>query len=790
MAELALKLFDPEEAGAAQATPAPEPPKAEPGPRVAVELLDGVPLSDLVKLRPNGSRTPEAERRWLQLRAEKLALGNENMAWKGPHGEWYFSHLAELRRPGETVATLCFAATGRPVRNLFGLYIADQVAALLPALTEAERKDFFNKAELLRQYDVHEKTFASRSRPERDRVFTADPERQKFCRERGIKKWSPRSLREWREKVESGTLVPRGRPRLDAEGYDEQCRPEAWVAYRVLYLDPRRRTRRLCWKVVNEEAHEKGWTWLPYHSLLRRVRKELPDFVADFWRLGERRWFAKHAPRIERSYDHLRSNEHWQSDHAQFDFLALVDGKYVRLWITLWIDVHSRFVVAWHIDTRPCGQTILASFRRGVFAHGAPFEATIDNGPDYASKVVSGGAGRIDEEQVRGLFTALAIIVHFCIPFRPGSKGIVERFVGTMHDNFDRLQSTYCGASPDRRPEKLYAELKAGKLAGPTIDEVRELFGAWLEAYHDTPHSALNQQTPRALFGRGMIARRTAPPEMLDVLLLPQADVTIGNRRGLGVRVAGFTYGQDNPAVWHLSSGDKVTARYDPTDRGYVLLYDAAGRFITRAENARLRGVTEADTAEGARRQARARRTVRAAFPLQRERLCSKEDAALHVAYQRRSAERQAAQQRLAVGGEGQADPGPRNIELLPGAAEAAASLAALQRRSPEHRSVASAAERLARLGAFVERPEAARPAFSYARFAEAGFERDQDYWLRELADEPSDGPRPELKESLDDCDFTDDCAPDRPEPEIPVGSVPAELGEPGDEGERGAGYA
>jgi hypothetical protein len=86
-----------------------------------------------------------------------------------------------------------------------------------------------------------------------------------------------------------------------------------------------------------------------------------------------------------------------------------------------------------------------------------------------------------------GVSGELGIELIFAIPYSPWSKGTTERFYGTWQGQFSKTQPTYCGNSPQTRPECLASILQEGE-AVPTLDEARRGIRAWLEIYHRSPH--------------------------------------------------------------------------------------------------------------------------------------------------------------------------------------------------------------------------------------------------------------------------------------------------------------
>ncbi len=785
MGEPALRIFDPDETGAAQATPAGEP-KPAPGPWMTVDSLGMISARELVPVWLDG-KSEETRARGVRRYAEGLAQNpaTAGLVEKLVNG-WHFSPRApDPTMPPESGSTLrdfLFLRTGRVVHDLLGVYIPPTLVEQIPTWTEAKRRRFFTMCELARQLRAHEQRFTGVERRERDRLFRADPERQGFCAAHGIKKWSGRSLREFRRDTERGIdWWDVGRPRHDEDANAERFSPAAQDFFRVELCRTQRKLPSIYRDAVVRAEHN-GWSVPSLRTVRRWAVENLPPAILDYHRLGPRKWAAKHAPFIERDLTgQYAANQMWVGDHHQLDFWILHNGKWGRPWLTGWLDMGSRKIVGWWISLSPNSDTLLAAFRLAVLTYGAPLEILVDNGKDYKAKGVTGKRAKLDQQRVDGVMQRLGITVRWALKYHPQSKPI-ERLFGTVCEDFSKRFESYCGRNPESRHEELNGRLRAGAINLSTLGEVCDLFAAWVEVYHNRPHGGegMKDRTPAEVFATNSIPKRTAPREVLDLLLMRIERAKVGRN---GVRVAWHhaNYGQGNLALFPLQ-GQDVDVRIDPINAGVVYVQDLEGRFICEARNERLRGVTPDEVREGARRRAAARKLAKSAIGASQASFRSVTEHAQQLAGQRHYLEAQAAQ-RVAVGAEGQAD--PRGIQLLPGAAEAAASLAALGRRGAAgaSRGVPSAASRLASFGATVE-PAAETPPLSYARFLDLGVEDARDWAGQPAADLSNDGLPRMFDEPLDD----DDYAPTRPEPPAPVRDVLAGIGD--DEGEQGDGDA
>ncbi|HUU95601.1 MAG TPA: DDE-type integrase/transposase/recombinase [Phycisphaerae bacterium] len=577
-------------------------------------------------------------------------------------GQWYVHVDARLPDGGQVLA---FLKCGGPPK----LYAGQALPPGSDQWTQKGWDHLDNVLELRRRYDEMRPRFPRLSKEAFARVFAQEhggwaascgPYRLS-CKRKALDTYFARI--DPHNPQYDGGIDRRGRK--TADGQVAGCSREAWDFFKTLYLTQQQRKIALCWEIVTVEAQKNGWSWPALRTIEKRLKAELPPFIADYHRLGPQRWARKHAPRIERDLSGTRPNQAWVGDHALFDFLCLVDGKPVRPWITAWMDQRSRRLVGWTITAGPDSDTILAAFREAVIEYGAPLQVIIDNGKDYRSKAVSGGRRgkpRIDEERVKSVLGRLDIRVTFCEPFNPGSKAI-ERLFGTMHDRFDRLFDSYCGSEPKERPEDLYRRLKVGRVNVPTLDEVRARFAGWAQAYHDRPHSgnSMEGRSPRWVFEHcDPIPKRTAPRDTLDKLLEKAIEVKVTKR---GVRYRKVYYGQGNVKL-HRLHGQSVLLRVNPERGDLMEVCDVGGRHITWAAEQRLDGTKQEHVKEGYKRQRAAAREARSARSAIRD--ANKSVVAHAIAAQREHA----GQLRKAAGGESDVPPPPRDLAIMPGAIE------------------------------------------------------------------------------------------------------------------------
>ncbi|MEW6249858.1 MAG: Mu transposase C-terminal domain-containing protein [Planctomycetota bacterium] len=548
---------------------------------------------------------------------------------------------------------------------------------------EKDRARLLNTHELLRLYDG-DLADARRDRPgltEEEFAPVFEARHGEWARERGLS-CKLRQLRDYRVRLTpgnpqfDGNVDGRGRGGVRAR---VNIGEQAWNFFKLLYLDPRRRSIALCheWTTAEAAKHagEPGWEWpgeaAGYKAVQRWVAEELPPFVADKSRLGKNRWRDKYGPFIERDHSQTRPMEAWQGDTADFDFVCdFEDGTEGRAQISAIIDEGSRVLVGSAISTQGSSHTLAAAFRDGALnpRYGLPNRITLDNGKAERARALSGGKRKLspkDERRLTSIFGRAGVEVHFTRTYAPRSKGIIERFFETMHERFDKLfTDTYCGGDTKFKPEDLQRSLRSARK--PTITEVRARFAEWVAAYHLRPHSGdgMDDLSPFDKLERGNpIARRTRTEAELTKILQETVEAVVTRR---GVRFGKIRYGQAAKKLWKLQGKTKkqrtVMLRLDWSDASQAEVLDATGQhFICTVYQQRNRGLTHDDIKAGMKLQAEARKLADAARPAMALAHKSVSDIAHGIAAQRAHAE----QLRKAAGAESWGPAPPRDLALL-----------------------------------------------------------------------------------------------------------------------------
>ena len=172
-------------------------------------------------------------------------------------------------------------------------------------------------------------------------------------------------------------------------------------------------------------------------------------------------------------------NQRWSMD---FMSERLADGRWFRI-LTV-VDQFTRECLCLLADQSLTGETVAQALEPIVAHRGAPRAITVDNGSEFASRVMDAWAYRH------------GIQLDFIRPGKPVENGFIESFNGRLRDECLNVEVFF------------------------TLDDVREKLARWREDYNRTrPHSALHDQAPACFAAEWFAATTTqTAPELLEAL--------------------------------------------------------------------------------------------------------------------------------------------------------------------------------------------------------------------------------------------------------------------------------
>ena len=267
------------------------------------------------------------------------------------------------------------------------------------------------------------------------------------------------------------------------------------------------------------------------------------------------------------------------------DIISPADGKPRRMTLIMFYDWASRYPVGASLALTENSVHILTALRAAILQLGfTPRFVYLDNGRAFKSKLFHKKAEDHDlSKELAGIMPRLGIVGHFAEEYNARSKNI-ERFFGTLQDQWERFQAGFRGSNIANKPAPLQRNEKwAQKMferEPMTYQEAMDMIDYWVRHYYGgRVHSSLAGKTPWEVFSaREIPVERTIGQRQLDILLLADERKNVGKE---GIVLSGSRYYHE-ALVDYI--GKPVVIRYDYADLRAILVYDTNSHFICQAE--------------------------------------------------------------------------------------------------------------------------------------------------------------------------------------------------------------
>lgn len=358
------------------------------------------------------------------------------------------------------------------------------------------------------------------------------------------------------------------------------------------YLHYNKRSMRHCYLLMKANIPSTAT-----EATCRRFLKSLPADVVCYYRDGTDRYNAKYLPYIEGNKDLYKSLDKVQGDHHILDVLVAKGKQRLRPWITTFVDYASGAVVGFCLSTNPSSQTILAAYYMMITRFGIPKRVHVDNGKDYKSKTIKGEtvimkvavdaeAEREEEVEIAGAITICGSKLQYARPYHGQSKGVQERFYGTLEQYFGKNTCSYLGSNTSIRVDEqklLFRAMKGFEKRGDVMswEECVQAMSAFIYWYN---MSFISDAKKREGMTAGQKFIENAPEHFIKPdaqtieLALTQGQLKKVQRNG--VRFGGTFYWSKEIMRF---VGQEVIARVNLVDRKKVLICDKDGRVLCDA---------------------------------------------------------------------------------------------------------------------------------------------------------------------------------------------------------------
>ena len=338
--------------------------------------------------------------------------------------------------------------------------------------------------------------------------------------------------------------------------------------------------------ITKHVLQKQGQEYIPSDITFRRYAKWFRNNNYDKWifaREGLKALNDKVSPYIMRDTSVLNVGDVLVADGHRLSFQILnpFTGKPSRATLIGFLDWKSGYLCGYEIMLEEDTQCIASALRNSIL-HLKQIPRIIyqDNGKAFKANYFCNTDFR--ESGFTGIYGRLGIKTVFARPYNAKAK-VIERFFLEFQESFEKLVPTYSGSSIIEKParlkrnEKLHKELHEKITGGyvPSIDEIKQLLGAWLEFRHSQSCSNVKGKSIKEVYEER--EKNNIDIKELDDLMMAQEIKTIYRN---GVRFLNTFYFSE--ALYGLKG--KVIIKYTLFDLSYIRIYTTKGEYLCTAK--------------------------------------------------------------------------------------------------------------------------------------------------------------------------------------------------------------
>lgn len=310
---------------------------------------------------------------------------------------------------------------------------------------------------------------------------------------------SPRTIWNWLgmiEGVRPDDRLPYLAPRHRLAARKSKARnvdPDFGDLIKADFLRPEQPSMTSVYDRCKRLAKSKGIEIAPLHTVRRWFKREVSEATTILKRKGLDALKAMYPPQV-RDRSQMHALEGVNGDFHRFDVFVRFpasDGipeEIVRPQMVAFQDLFSGRLLSWRIDKTPNSHAVQLCLGDMIERWGIPEHVLLDNGREFAAKLITGGTKtryrfKVREDDVPGLLTTLGCKVHWAQPYSGQSKPI-ERAFRDLCDRVakhPRFAGAYTGNRPDAKPENY------GDRAVP-LNEFLSVLAEEIEAHNMRPN--------------------------------------------------------------------------------------------------------------------------------------------------------------------------------------------------------------------------------------------------------------------------------------------------------------
>jgi len=256
-----------------------------------------------------------------------------------------------------------------------------------------------------------------------------------------------------------------------------------------------------------------------------------------------------------RAFEFELPNDCWQSDISVGPYLN-IDGRKYKTYIIAFLDDASRLVLSCKAFYSDNFVSLLSVFKDAVAKRGIPKKVFVDNGKVYQSS------------QMQLICASLGSVLCFAKPYSPQSKGKIERWFRTLHEQWSNVIDWNSFSS---------------------LNELNESLSKYVEKqYNNIYHSSIKQKPIEKFLSNAQNLKFLKSKQELDYMFLYRVIRSVRNDSTISV---------DN-IVYEVPGkyiGCKINIRYDPTSMDKAFIFADNGTLtdtifqVNKLDNSKVR---------------------------------------------------------------------------------------------------------------------------------------------------------------------------------------------------------
>ena len=356
-------------------------------------------------------------------------------------------------------------------------------------------------------------------------------------------------------------------------------------------------TKEMLYVKLEQLKNINNWEKIPsYQSVARYINYLMDDEnMRNAWYLasrGEREYRNKVMVKGERNTKDLKVMQGVMGDEHTFDcWVAYThpNGKVtaIKPHLAAWVDIKSRMIIGDVMCKDANSEVLKESLLKMLYqdAGSVPQYIYIDNGKDYTAKSMTGfdrndrqRTGMEFDDTTKGFYKSIGIQdYHRALPYYAWTKGQIERFFGSVCNQFTKWFASYTGTLTGSKTfakveKDVKGMLERGELL--TMEEFYEKWTQWLhEVYMIKVHSGLKKQgeeflTPKSCFENAEKYEKAVPPKSYATVIMMKSERRYV--KNTGIQFNGLSYRSDDLCAL---IGRHVDIKYDPHDMRTIYVF-------------------------------------------------------------------------------------------------------------------------------------------------------------------------------------------------------------------------